>query len=76
VSEVVEKIRRQVLSAYRCEIDVLDGLLADDEDDTTVTLEDCTSNDLRPGAVLSVGAESMRVRSVDTSARTVTVVRA
>lgn len=73
VSEVVEKIRRQVLSSYRAETDLLDGLMDDEVEQ--VPLADCTSANLIAGATLSVGQEVMRVRSVDRTEREVTVVR-
>lgn len=73
VSEVVEKIRRQVLASYRTEIDVLAGLV--DDEDTVLALEDATSPNLKAGAVINVGAEVMRVRSIDRTALEVTVIR-
>lgn len=76
LTEVVEKIRRQVCDAHRTEVDTLSGLMADDETDTTVDLTYATSAGLQVGTMLSIGMEDMRIMAVDASAQQVTVIRA
>lgn len=73
VSTTVDRIRRQLSSGYRNEINTLSGSI--NSTTTTVTFTYVLSNNFQPGAVLSIGTELMRVMTVDTVAKQVTVIR-
>ena len=75
LSEVIEKIRRQVLDSHRTEVNTLDGLMDDDEIDVTVPLTYALSDSLVAGSIISIGTEDMRVMAVDASAKELTVIR-
>ena len=59
VSETVERIRRQLNSTVRLEINVLGGSI--NTTDTTLSFSYDIANSLRNGAVLAIGNELMRV---------------
>jgi len=73
VSTLIDKIRRQLNSTVRLEITTLGAscLAAD----TTLTLGYDLADSIRAGAVLSIEQETVRVMSVDVSAKEVTVIR-
>lgn len=73
VGNVIERVRRQLASSLRYEVNVLGAALNTSE--TVVQLAYALSAGLRPGAVLSTGREEMRVVSVDANAKTATVIR-
>lgn len=73
VGNVIERVRRQLASSLRYEVNVLGAALNATE--TVVQLTYALSAGLRTGAVLSVGREDMRVVSVDANAKTATVIR-
>lgn len=74
ISTTIERIRRQLSSSYRHEINVLDQTI-----NTSATLLNFTYNlapNLQAGAILSIGTELMRVMTVNTTNKTATVIRA
>ena len=73
VANTIERVRRRLSSGQRLELGILDGALTDSG--TTVTFEDDLPANLRAGAIICIDLETMRVRSVDTAAKTATVVR-
>jgi len=73
VTQVIERIRRQLDSTVRLEINVLGGSLTTAE--TTVSMTYDLSNALRMGAMLSIGTELMRVVNINSAAKTVDVIR-
>ena len=73
VSETVERIRRQLNSTVRLEVNVLGGSI--NATDTTLSLTYDIAASLRAGAVLDMGGELMRVVSVSTSSNEATVIR-
>ena len=73
VSTIVERVRRQLNSTVRLEVNVLGASLNPTE--TTVTLTYELQNSLRNGAVLSIDNELMRVVNVDELAQEATVIR-
>lgn len=73
VGEVVERVRRQLASSLRYEINVLTPAMNATE--TTVQFTYALSAGLREGSVISIDRELMRVLSVDRNAKTATVIR-
>lgn len=73
VSTVVERVRRQLNSTVRMEVNVLAANV--NSTDTVFTLDHPLSNSTRNGAVLSIGNELLRVVSVNVAAQEVTVIR-
>lgn len=75
IGSTIERIRRQLASAFRYEVSLLGALI----NSSSTTVQFIGTVDLPPsvrnGAVLSVGNEVMRVLGVDTAAKTATVVR-
>src|SRR5690606_5762726 len=73
VGNTVERIRRQLDAAQRLEINQL-GVAADNSS-TTITLAHHLQTSIRPGAILSVGRELLRVMGVAPATKEVTVIR-
>jgi hypothetical protein len=73
VAAVIERVRQQLTSAQRWEVDVLDGAL--DEDDLVIPFTYALPTSVAAGAIIDVGGETMRVMSVDTTALEATVIR-
>jgi hypothetical protein len=73
VENTIERIRRQLASTVRLEINTLGSTLTDST--TTFPLTYDVANSIRSGAVLSVGRELMRVITVNVSSKEVTVIR-
>jgi len=73
VSAAVQRVKRQLASSFRYEVNTL----ASDVDltDTSVTLTYELPASLTSGAILSIANEEMRVMSVDRVAKTATVLR-
>lgn len=73
ISTIIDKIRRQLNSTVRLEVTTLGAscLAAD----TTLTLGYDLADSIRPGAVLAIEAEIVRVMAIDVSAKEVTVIR-
>lgn len=76
VGTVIERIRRQLASSVRMEINLLGVLATADATETTVTLAYDLANSVRSGSVLSVGGELMRVISADPLTKECIVIRA
>jgi hypothetical protein len=74
VSVTIDRIRRQLSSGYRNEINTLASAVL--STDTSITLSYALTPNVAVGAMLSVGIELMRVVAVDEAAKTVTVIRA
>lgn len=73
VTQVIERVRRQLNSTVRLEVNVLGSSLTTTTNPVTLSYD--LPNSLRAGAVLAVGTELMRVISVDTGAKEATVIR-
>jgi len=73
VENTIERIRRQLNSTVRLEINTLGSTLTTTTNPVTLTYD--LVNSLRPGAVLSVGRELMRVISINVNSKEVTVIR-
>jgi hypothetical protein len=73
VGTMIDRVQQQLDSAIRHEVNWLGASL--DASETTVTLLDEPTSSVRPGAILSVGRELMRVRSVNVSAQEAVVMR-
>ena len=73
VTQVIERIRRQLESTVRLEITTLGSSLTTSTNPITLTYD--LPNSLRAGAVLAVGTELMRVISTDPGAKEATVLR-
>lgn len=73
VENTVERIRRQLASSLRLEVNTLGANL--NASTTTVTLTYDLSTSLFAGSILSVGTELMRVISVNANSKEVTVIR-
>lgn len=73
IRQVVERIRRQLNGAFRYEVTTLGASAV--PSDTVLTLAYALPPSLIPGAVLSIGTETMRVLGIDANAREVTVLR-
>ena len=73
VSQTIERIRRQLNSTVRLEVNVLGGSLTTSETQLSFTYD--LPNSLRSGAVLSLGTELMRVVNTNVSAKTADVIR-
>lgn len=73
VSTVVERVRRQLNSTVRMEVNVLAANI--NTTDTVLTFDHPLSSSTRNGAVLSIDNELMRVISVSVAAQEVTVLR-
>jgi len=73
VENTVERIRRQLASTVRLEINVLGSSLTTTTNPVTMSYDLQTS--LRSGSVIAVGTELMRVISVNTASKECTVIR-
>ena len=73
VENTIERIRRQLNSTVRLEINTLGATLTTSTNPVTLNYD--LSNSVRSGSVLSVGRELMRVISVNTSSKECTVIR-
>lgn len=73
VDTIIERVRRQLASTVRMEINVLGASL--NTTDTTVQLAYALAKSVRSGAVLSIGRELLRVISVDELAQECVVLR-
>lgn len=73
VENTIERIRRQLASTVRLEINTLAGVLTASTNPITLSYD--LANSIRSGAVLSVGRELMRVVSINAAAKEVTVIR-
>ena len=73
VENTIERIRRQLASTVRLEINTLGSSLTTST--TTFPLTYDLANSVRSGAVLSIGRELMRVITVNVSSKEVTVIR-
>ena len=73
VTNTIERIRRQLNSTVRLEVNVL--AVALDASETVVTTTYDLANSIRNGAVLSIGSELMRVVAVSVSSKEITVIR-
>lgn len=73
VRNVVESIRRQLNSTYRYEVVQLGAAML--ATDTVLTINSDPTANLRPGSLLSVSAELMRVTAVDPGPREIHVIR-
>lgn len=76
VSTIIERMRRQLASSVRMEINTFGALAIADEVETTITLSYDLADSLRSGAVLSAGRELMRVINVNATAKEANVIRA
>lgn len=74
VSTVVERVRRQLNSTVRMEVNVLGSSCTDSE--TVLTLAHPLTESTRNGGILSIDNELMRIISVSAVAQEVTVLRA
>lgn len=74
VGSVVERIRRELNATLRYEVNTLATNISDTT--TVITLTYDLPPSLQSGAILTVGAETMRVMSVNVASREVTVIRA
>ena len=75
ISQVIEDIRRELNSRHRYEVSTLGASLTAVLTDTTVTLSYELPPSLIAGANIVVGQETMRVMSIDASAKEVVVIR-
>ena len=73
VNNVIERVRRQLNSSLRHEFNVLS--VSAGTSDTTLTLQYEFTPAVRPGAIISIGYELMRVTNVDKSLKQITVIR-
>lgn len=73
VSVTIDRIRRQLSSGYRNEINTLASAVTSSQ--TTITLTFTLTANVVAGAMLSINTELLRVVSVDTSSKTATVIR-
>lgn len=73
VENTIERIRRQLNSNVRLEINTLGATLTTSTNPVTLSYD--LANSVRSGAVLSVGRELMRVISVNVASKEVTVIR-
>lgn len=73
VSTTVERIRRQLSSGYRNELNLLNGAIDDTVTSLSVTLP--ITPGVTPGALVFIGTEAMRVRSVSAANSTIEVLR-
>lgn len=73
VENTIERIRRQLNSSIRLEVNTVAATMTTSTDPITFTYD--LPNSVRSGAVLSVGRELMRVVSVNRSAKTANVIR-
>ena len=73
VVNTVERIRRQLASTVRLEINVLGSSLTTTTNPVTLSYD--LQNSIRSGSVLAVGTELMRVISVNVASKEVTVIR-
>lgn len=74
VHTTVRRIRRQLHSGHRLETASL--ATAVDSDDTAIIFQDDLPSSVKTNAILDIGVELMRVRSINTGTKTATVVRA
>lgn len=75
IGSTVERIRRQLASAFRYEVSVLGSLLTSSATTVQFTSLIDLPPSLREGAVLSIDNEVLRVLGVDTAAKTALVLR-
>lgn len=73
VENTIERIRRQLDSNLRLEVNTVAATMTTTTDPITFTYD--LANSVRPGAVLSVGRELMRVVSINAAAKTANVIR-
>lgn len=73
VSTTVERIRRQLSSGYRNELNLLNGAISDT--DTTLSVLLPITSSVTPGALLFIGTEALRVVSASAANGTVEVLR-
>lgn len=73
VCNAVERIKRQLASSFRYEINILNAALSANA--TTVSLSYDLPPSVIPGAVISIANECMRVMDVDLNNQTFTVIR-
>lgn len=73
VTTMIERIRRQLSSTVRLEVNQLGASIS--LIDSTVTLAHDLADSLREGAMLSIGSELFRVMGVNVAAKEVTVIR-
>jgi hypothetical protein len=73
VDATIKRIRRQLRSSNRHEINLLEVTVTSGA--TDLILIDALAPSIIPGAVISIGLEHMRVRAANTATRTVTVIR-
>ena len=73
VANTIGRIRRQLHSGFRYEMSTLSAGITDST--TTIPLSFALPAQLREGALLSIGLESMRVLATDIPGRTATVIR-
>lgn len=73
VLDTIERVRRQLASAQRLEYNFLASAM--DNVQTTLTLSLDVAKSIRPGAFVFIDTEAMRVTSVDTTTKIVTVAR-
>lgn len=73
VENTIERIRRQLNSSLRMEVNTLASSLTTSTDPITLNYE--LSNSIRPGAILSIGTELMRVIAVNRASKEINVLR-
>lgn len=73
IQNTIERIRRQMDSNIRLEVNTLGATLTTTTNPVTLTYD--LANSVRAGAVLSVGHELMRVISINATSKEVTVLR-
>jgi hypothetical protein len=73
VCNAVERVKRQLASSFRYEVNILDSALSSTA--TTLSLTYDLPASVIPGAVISIANEAMRVMTVDKVAQTFTVIR-
>ena len=73
VCNAVERVKRQLASSFRYEVNLLQSALS--ANSTTISLTYDLPPSVIPGAVISIAHESMRVMDVDIVNQTFTVIR-
>lgn len=73
VAATIDRIRRQLSSNYRHEVNRLSGNI--NSTATSLVLAEGITPNIRPGAMLNIGTELMRVTAVNDSTDTVDVIR-
>lgn len=74
ISTTIDRVRRQLSSGYRNEINTLSASI--NTTATTLSFTYVLTNNFQPGAILNIGTELMRVMTVDQVNKQVTVIRA